>query len=416
MDNNLLTSDIIAKEALRLLKNELVAAKLVYRQYESSFGKVGDTIRLKLPFRVKAADGRVLVKQPMADQTIPFSIDYQHHVGLDYTVRDLTLSITEFSQRYLQSAMSQLANKVDQRVLMTLKKAHYSSGTAGTRPGNYLSFANAAAKMTMHGVPQDGMRRQILSPFMTSELSDNVTKLLQNDMVKGAWMNGYQGAVAKMQTFESNNLPVHTVGNYAGTPLINGTIANGSSVTTDGWSASVTNLLREGDVITFAGVYSINPQNYTSTGLLKEFVVTANVNSNGSGQATIPIYPPLNDGTATTTNAEGATVSLAAYQNITALPADNAPITVKGAANGQYEQAYLFHKDAIALAMIDLELPQSATIKSRVSDPDSGLSLCMTGAYDINEQAEVHRIDVVYGTELINSELAMRLWGANLAA
>lgn len=413
-DNNLLTSDVIAKEALRLLKNELVAARLVYRQYENTFAKVGDTIRLKLPFRVKAADGRVLVKQPMADQTVPFSIDYQNHVGLEYTVRDLTLSITEFSSRYLSSAMSQLANKVDHRILMTLKKAYHSSGTPGTRPGAYIDFANAAARMTTYGVPQDGMRRQILPPFVCAELSDNVTKLLQNNMVKDAWMNGYQGAVAKLQTFESNNLPTHTVGNYGGTPLVAGTIANGSSVTTDGWTPSVTGLLKEGDVITFAGVFGINPQNYTSTGLLKEFVVTADVDSTAGGLATIPIYPALNDGTATATNADGATVSLAAFQNVTALPADNAPITVMGTANTIYEQSYLFHKEAIALAMVDLELPQTANVKSRVNDPDSGLSLTMTGAYDINEHTEIHRIDVVYGTDLINGELAQRLWGANL--
>jgi hypothetical protein len=54
-NNNILTDDVIAKEALRLLKNNLVMAKCVYRNYEKTFGKVGDTIRLKLPFRVKSA-------------------------------------------------------------------------------------------------------------------------------------------------------------------------------------------------------------------------------------------------------------------------------------------------------------------------------------------------------------------------
>ena len=81
-DNNLLTDDVIAKEALRLLKNNLVAAKLVHRNYEKTFGKVGDTIRLELPARIQSASGRVLVKQPMVDQTIPFKIDRQEHVGL----------------------------------------------------------------------------------------------------------------------------------------------------------------------------------------------------------------------------------------------------------------------------------------------------------------------------------------------
>ena len=53
--NNILTNDVIAKKALVLLKNNLVFARLVYRDYEKTFGKVGDTISLKLPFRTKSA-------------------------------------------------------------------------------------------------------------------------------------------------------------------------------------------------------------------------------------------------------------------------------------------------------------------------------------------------------------------------
>lgn len=411
-DNNLLTDDVIAKEALRLLKNNLVAAKCVYRNYEKTFGKVGDTIRLKLPFRVKSASGRTLVKQPMVDQTIPFKIDRQEHVGLEYTVKDKTLDIQQFSERYLKSGMTQIANQIDRSILLTLKKAFHSSGTPGTRPGAFIDFANAGAKQTTYAVPSDGMRHAILDPFTCASLSDEVTKLFKESMVETAYKMGYRGNVAAYETYESQNVPKHTVGDHGGTPLVAGTITNGSTVTTDGWTASTTGLLLEGDVITFAGVYGVNPQNYETTGLLQEFVVTADVDSDAGGLATIPIFPAINDGTATTTNGDGETVSLKAYQNVTNVPADAAPITVLGAANTTYEQNYLFHRDAIALAMIDLELPQSAVIKSRAADPDTGLSLTLTGAYDINEQTEIHRIDAVWGTDLIYGELALRLWGA----
>lgn len=411
-DNNLLTDDVIAKEALRLLKNNLVAAKCVYRNYEKTFGKVGDTIRLKLPYRVKAADGRTLVKQPMVDQTIAFKIDKQHHVGLEYSVKDKTLDIQNFSERYLKSAMVQIANKVDRNILLTLKKMFHSSGTPGTRPGAFIDFANAAAKQTTYAVPQDGMRHAIIDPFTCASLSDEVTKLFKESMVETAYKKGYKGEVSDYMTYESQNLPKHTVGDHGGTPLIAGAITNGSSITTDGWDVSTTGLLLEGDVFTIDGVFGVNPQNYETTGLLQEFVVTADVDSDAGGLATIAFSPALNDGTATITNADGDTVSIGAYQNVTALPADNAPITVMGTANTTYEQNYLLHRDAVALAVIDLELPQSAVVKSRVNDPDSGLSLLLTAAYDINEQTEIHRIDIVYGTDAIYPELGLRLWGA----
>lgn len=413
-DNKLLTDSVIAKEALRLLKNSLVFAKCVYRQYEKTFGKVGDSISLKLPFRTKTASGRTLVKQPMVDQTIPFKIDKQEHFALEYTMKDKTLDIMQFSERYLKSGMTQLANVIDRSIGLTLKKAFHTSGVAGTRAGAYIDFANAGAKMTTYGVPNDGMRKAVLNPFTCASLSNEVTKIFEKSMVKAAYTSGYKGNIADFETFESNNIPRHTTGDFGGTPLIDGTITNGSSITTDGWSINKTGLLTVGDVFTIAGVYGVNPQNYESTGMLQEFVVTETADSNGSGDSTIAFSPALNDGTATTTNADGETISLAAYQNVTNLPADNAAITVYGSANTTYEQDYLFHRDAIALAMIDLELPESATVKERASDPDSGLSLSLTKAYDITEQAEITRIDAVWGAHMINAELAMRGYGVGV--
>lgn len=411
-NNNLLTDDVIAKEALRLLKNNLVMAKCVYRNYEKTFGKVGDTIRLKLPFRIKSASGRTLVKQPMVDQTIPFKIDFQEHIGLEITVKDKTLDIMQFSERYLSSGMVQIANKIDRSLALTLKKAFHSSGTPGTRPGKYIDFANAAAKQTTYAVPDDGMRHAVIDPFTCASLSDEVTKLFKESMVEAAYRKGYKGPVANYMTYESQNLPKHTVGAYGGTILAGAGITNGNTVNITGGTPSITNFLNEGDVITFAGVYGVNPQNYETTGLLQEFVVLSNVNTNGSGAATFTVSPSLNDGTATIVNSEGQTISIGAYQNITALPATNAPVTVLGLAGKVYEQNYLFHRDAIALAMIDLELPQSAVVKSRASDPETGLSLTMTAAYDINEQTEITRIDAVWGAQMIYPELALRLWGA----
>lgn len=407
-----LTDSIIIKEALRLLKNNLVFAKCVYRDLEKRYGKVGDTINLELPFRVKSTSGRVLGKKPMVDQTIPFKIDRQEHVALEYTVKDKTLSITRFSERYLKSGMSQIANVIDRSIAMTIKQVFHTSGTPGTRPGAYIDFANPAAKQTTYAVPNDGMRKAVLDPFTCASLSNEVSKLFKESMVAQAYSEGYQGNVAKYETYESQNLPKHTVGDYGGTPLVNGTITNGNTLTTDGWSNNKTGLLKAGDVFTMAGVYGVNPQSYETTGMLQEFVVMADADSNGSGQSTLTISPSLNDGTATTTNADGDTISLEAYQNVTALPADNAAITVQGAANTTYEQNYLFHKDAIGLAMVNLEVPKTATVGERASDPDSGLSLLLTAAYDINEQTEIYRVDAVWGTHLIYPELGMKLWGA----
>ena len=408
--NHLLTDDVIAKEALRLLKNNLVMAPLVYRNLESTFAKVGDTISLKKPFRTKTASGRTLVKQPMVDQTVAFAIDKQEHFGLEVTVRDRSLSLEQFSERYLKSGIVQIANVVDRSIALELKKAFFSSGTPGT--ANVVKdYLYAKAYQSNVSVPDDGNRRAVLNLLDAAEISSELVGKFNPDLVKGAIQKGYMGPLAGYDVFETQNVYTHTVGAHGGTPLADGVTAQtGASILTNGWTASVTGLLKAGDVITFAGVYEINPQNYASTGRLQHFVVTADVNSTAGGAATIAISPSINDGTLTGVDGDGNSISLAAYQNVSAPIANDSAITVMGVASTTYRQNYLFHKDAIGLAVANLELPQSATIKSRVSDPDSGLSLSMTGAYDISNQSEITRIDVIWGVHAIYPELMHRIW------
>jgi hypothetical protein len=409
--NLLLTDDVIAKEALRLLKNNLVLAPLVYRNMESTFAKVGDTISLKKPFRTKTASGRTLVKQPMVDQTIPFAIDRQEHFGLEVTVRDRTLSLEQFSERYLKSGIVQIANVVDRSIALVLKTAFFSSGTPGT--ANVIKdYLYAEAYQSNVAVPEDGMRRAVCNTLDAAEISDEVIGKFNPELVKGSIQKGYMGPIAGYDMYKTQNVYNHTVGDHGGTPLADGVTAQtGASILTNGWTNDTTGILLAGDVITFAGVYEINPQNYTSTGRLQNFVVTADVDSGATtGPATILISPSINDGTLTGVDGEGASISLAAYQNVTAAVANDAAITVIGTANTTYRQNYLFHRDAIGLAVPELELPQSATVKSRVSDPDSGLSLSMTGAYDITNQSEITRIDVIWGVHDIYPELMHRLW------
>jgi len=409
VDNRLLTDDIIVKEALRLLKNNLVMAPLVHRDLEKRFAKVGDTISLQKPYRTKTASGRTLVKQPLIDQTIPFQINRQEHFGLEINQRDRTLSVQNFSERYLKSGMIQIANVIDRSLLLKLKNSFFSSGTPGTAIGT-KSFHLAKAHMGNVGVPDDGMRRGIMNLLDGAEISDDISTKFNEMMVKQSLQKGYMGPLADIDLFQSQNVPTHTVGAYAGTPLINGAGQTGSTLVTDGWDTGITGLLKAGDVFTIGGVFEINPQNYQSTGRLQYFVAQEDVNSDGSGNATISISPAINDGTLTTVDNEGNTLSLAAFQNVSAAPADGASITVLGTAETAYRQNYLFHRDALALAMVDLELPQSATVKSRVRDPESGLSLSMTGAYDIGNHSEITRIDAVWGADLIYPELAHRLW------
>ena len=113
----------------------------------------------------------------------------------------------------------------------------------------------------------------------------------------------------------------------------------------------------------------------------------------------------------TTTDADGNTVSLAAYQNVTALPADNAAITVLGTGGTVYRQNFMLHKDAISVANVELVLPETAPKAKRVRDDESGLSIAMTGQYDITTYKETYRLDILWGVANLYPELSYRVYG-----
>lgn len=414
MPNTLLTDDVIVKNALRLLKNNTVAAPLVYRNYERQYGKVGDTIRLELPYRTKTAEGAVLQTQPLVDQSTNLTINRHRHFGMNYGGKDRRLSLQMFSERYLNSGIVQMANVLDQSVLATSKACFFSGGTPGQTPGSYNVFANACAKQTSFAVPQD-RRSAVVNPITMAVLSNEVKDLFNGEMVKGAYTKGYKGMVADYKMYETQNLPNHTTGDWGATsaPEVNGASQTGSSLITDGWDSGASDV-KMGDVFTIEGVYGVNPQTYESTGYLQEFVVMEDA-SDSTGDMTISISPAINDGSLTTTNPNGQTVSLAAYQNVTAAPADNADLTFIGTRDSTYQQNYLFHKEAIALAVIDFEPPEVAKVARTARDPQSGISMLLTGGYDINNFESVYRLDLLWGTKLIYPELALRLWGASAA-
>ena len=411
--NVFLTDDIIAKEALRLLKNSLVGLQLVNRSKEKYFGKIGDTISVKKPFRVKSASGRVLVKQPMVDQTTALKIDRQEHVGLEFTVNDRSLALHDFSERYLKSAVVQLAHKVDLSIYQELNRSTFFTNGV---PGNGVTFneiIDARAFSTLTGHPDDGKTTVVLNTLDAAAHRKNLTTINNDSLVKSAIERAYLGNVAGYDLFETAQVPTHTVGVATGTPVVSGAGQTGSTLNTSGWTASTTGILKAGDVFTIAGVFSINPQTYQSTGQLQQFVVTADANSGAStGPAALSISPAINDGTLTTTDAEGNTVSLAAYQNVTAAPAASAPITVLGSTGSTRRNNFMIHKDAVTVAVIDLVLPQSAPVAKRASDDESGLSIALTAQYDITNYREVYRLDVLWGVKNIYPELTRRILGA----
>src|ERR1700743_2062503 len=115
--NALLTPNLITKETLVILENNLVAAGKVNRQFENQFVKIGNSITVRKPNRFIVATGPGLQLQNISEPSTSLTITNQNHVDFQFSSADLTLTIEEFSERYLKPGAAAIANSIDYAVL-----------------------------------------------------------------------------------------------------------------------------------------------------------------------------------------------------------------------------------------------------------------------------------------------------------
>lgn len=414
MPNITVTPSIIAKEALMQLKNNLVAANRVHRTYEKDFsGGQGSKVSIRRPVKFVTSDGAARQNQDVEEKTTDVVVDQRKHVSWKFSTQDLTLSIEDYSERYIKPAMITLANTVDRSILNLYRGVWNSVGTPGTTPGNFGAVAAAAQRLDEMAVLSDG-RSMLLNPAAHYKIAGDKLTL---DAIGGSGQSAYEkaaiGRVAGFDMFSTQNIPTHLVGVATGTPLVQGagqavTYANAigaswsQALATDGWTASTTGILKAGDVFTIAGVFAVNPvPGEGSTGkmimpYLQQFTVLADANSGAStGPASLQISPPI--------------IVSGPQQTVSAAPADNAAITVMGVGGTGYSQNLGFHKNAFALVTVPLEMPDGAAFKARESY--DGLSVRVVKDYDIDTDDDIIRLDILYGVKAIYGDLACRLWG-----
>ena len=267
-----------------------------------------------------------------------------------------------------------------------------SVGTPGTTPNALLTYLLAGVSLDNNAAPQDGERHLILTPLAQAYIVDALKGLFQQaTAIAEQYVEGKMGRAIGFAWYMDQNLPTQTVGPLGGTPVVNGADQSGNSLITDGWTAAAAARLGVGDRYTLAGVYMVNPQSRISNGSLQEFTVTAPIESDGSGNATIYFNPPM--------------VASGQYQTVNALPPDNAALTIVGAANTVSPTCGAWHRDVMTLVTADLPLPRGVDMAGRLSDKQLGMSMSFVRAYDIMSGQLISRLDVLYGQALLRGEL-----------
>jgi hypothetical protein len=138
MANTLLTPQIIAREALMVLRNNAVMSNLVYRDYSSEFAAVGDTITVRKPATFEANEfdaSKGITVQSATENSVSVKMDKLLDVSFEVTTKELSLEIEDFSNQLLVPAMQAFSDKIDSYLIglekeLTNRVAHASGAIA----------------------------------------------------------------------------------------------------------------------------------------------------------------------------------------------------------------------------------------------------------------------------------------------
>lgn len=413
MANSPVTPQWVVNEIGRQFLNKVILAKKADRTYDPQFkvkgAKVGSIVNARLPQRFRVGSGAGINKQAINDQTTPVEITDQTNIGIELSTWTLSMEIGELRRKVIAPAVNALVQDMEYKGFSRLyQKVPNSIGTPGTSPSANLTYTQGVAKlMDMSGNTDDLVA--IVSPDQMAVIADTQKAYFNQPMQKATASTGMlpkaQEVFGISEWYASPNVAAHTTGTLTtSTPLVNvagGVLDGASSVVLDGGNAA--DVWEVGDVFTFAGVYEINSSNYQSTGRLRQFTVT----SRATGAApTIQFTPTIRY------SASGQ------YNNVSALPADNAAVSLWGTAGGgsltsvSSRQGLIFQPDTFVLAMADAE-KVDAPVCVFAQDDEAGFSLRLTKSYDINNDNNLARLDCFFGWSAIRPEwTALRVQGA----
>ncbi len=394
--NTLLTINMITAKALAILHQKCNIIGSVNRQYDDSFAnsgaKIGSTLRIRLPVQYTVSTTPALSLQNTVETQISLPITNQYHVDFSFSSAELTLSIDDFSARYIEPAIAVLAAQIEATFVGMMWPTVWNQ--VGT-PGVAQSFKNVlvARKMLLDNLtPQSKQWQLRINTQDNVDLVDSLKGLFQQStQIARQYTDGVMGLAGGFEWAENTHLTTQTRGAenaaYTTAIVLNQNTGATLAVITGAGAGNA------GDVFTIAGVYRVHPETKVNSGVLQQFVLTGAYAGGGGNMA---IAPAIN------------AVVGSPQQNV-AIPIANATaaLTFQGTASTATGLSLAYAPDAFTFATADLVMPGGVDMASRVVK--DGISMRAVRQYSISDDTMPIRIDVLWGAVALRPQLAVRL-------
>lgn len=394
-NNTLLSPTIITREALRILHASLNFIGNINKQYDSQFansgaspsGKIGPNLTIRMPNRFTTRSGWTRSNQDVTETSQVLTVSTVKGVDFSFSQAELTLTLDEFSARYIKPAISTLATNIEADALSMVKDV-YNAVDDNASAFSYKDFANGRKTLNQYLAPDADRVGVMNSDHVVSYLDAIKGNFNPQESVSKPYLNGKIGRVQGIDTFENTVLNPFQSGTALAATTYTATVTDGSATVVLAVGATT---FKKGDIVTFATVDAVDPETKADRGFLQKFVITADY-AGGAGNITVSPTPVLTG----------------AAQNVSAVGAGLAVAKIGGGASALYKQSLLFHPDAFTFVTADLVDPSKygAWGTRQVMD---GISMSIASQYAIADATIPSRIDVLYGFKTIRPELACRV-------
>ena len=378
MANSFVTAKAIAERALPHLVERIKMLPLIeFGTYNGTFRKWGDTIQVRKPMRGDTVDGASDISsayQDIEDESVEIALNNQRAYPVKLTSKEKTLNLDDFTRQISVPAMSKLAEYANLQVLNLYKDIPYFYGTAGTTPSTLADLANSR-KILQDNLAAESGRAFIFdsaaeAKFLQLDTFAEVDKSGTNVALRDALL----GRVYNTVMASDSMVPTHTAGTYSA--LADVTITTGAAAATSivltSAAGTSTGKLEDGDIFTLDG---------------EQYTVTAQTAAAASGVVTVAIYPELPK----------------AFGDMTTVTVAFADVTA-----GAHVPNLMFQKSAFTIAMAPLA-PADGVDSAVVSY--NGFSIRVVRGYDIDNDINKLRFDILFGVKTLYPELAVRVLG-----
>lgn len=389
--NTLLAPAEISRVGAVQISNNLVFARLANKAYKEDFTvKIGQTISYRLPVQFTAVKATGLQVQGVNEQYGQITINTPGQVAWEFSDADLNLTIDQYDERYTTPGGIALAQQMDGDGA-ALASTVYNAVNPALSSFTFAVMQQAKQFMDEFAVPMN-MRYFALSPAVEYALQTGSTGNLlsfftPSDVFKDIVGEAALGRLVGADGYMSQNIAFHTSGTLnVSTAAVAVNSANGD--TQISLTDSSTTTLLNGDIITFSGVNAVNPKSGASLGRLRQFVVVGNYNLT-SVATLVTISPSI--------------ISSGPYQTVSALPTTASTLTIIASHN----ESLMWQKDAFALVSVPPPLRRSQTFCQILESQGVGMRFMLV--FDVTNDIEIARMDVLYGWQTIYPNFAVRI-------